>query len=432
MASVYSSFNEKLGGSSASTFVGNKGDLFWDPESTTLRVSDGTTPGGVEVVGGGTIAAESQTGKSANIFIDNASIAVIDTDTINSIPEAQCYILTSSAITGDDKVVEIVKNASENYYLYTYDKPYDENFEYASQLIAKLTKEEAAICSLSPYFTTASGSVIEQAAQNYPFLMADRRELDKLRAAVAGYYLGQAYDNATVLTKQAYWETALSAAISGSIVSTWKVLNDMATAAASNGVNVNEAFLNDGYPTGAFYPAGGGVSNAYTRFLYYSNSVLNGNFTGYFNIGKINGAASGISGGHKHYLRFDSAVNWSQFTTDYTKVSLIGPSGTYTWNLSDAEKQTGAETYWIEMDSSAQVADEDAARVLTDEIMAGTYYSYDQNWTLRVENAPAASNEDDVVLELVMQNIGGHIIKYPRYGVANPPTANVYTRSFGF
>ena len=50
--------------------------------------------------------------------------------------------------------------------------------------------------------------------------MSDRRELDKLRAAVAGYYLGQQYDNATVLTKQAYWQDALNAAVVAPIVST--------------------------------------------------------------------------------------------------------------------------------------------------------------------------------------------------------------------
>ena len=91
--------------------------------------------------------------------------------------------------------------------------------------------------------------------------MADRRELDKLRAAVAGYYLGQAYDNATVLNKQTYWQAALDASLSGSIVSTWKVLNDMKTAAATNGVNISSDYLNDSYPVGIYYPPGGGTLN---------------------------------------------------------------------------------------------------------------------------------------------------------------------------
>ena len=55
MATIYRVFPEKLGGSSASTFVGNQGDLFYDPTSSTLRMSDGSTAGGV-VVGGGATA----------------------------------------------------------------------------------------------------------------------------------------------------------------------------------------------------------------------------------------------------------------------------------------------------------------------------------------------------------------------------------------
>ena len=379
-----------------------------------------------------TVELEAQSGRSANIFIDNASIAVVDAETINTIPDAECYLLCKTAITGDDLITEITKNASENYYLYAYDGQYDENFPYGAELIVKLTKEEAAICSLSPYFTTASGSIIEQATRNYPFLMADRRELDKLRAAVAAYYLGQAYDNATVLNKQSFWQAALDAAISGSIVSTWKVLNDMVVASAS-GTNIESDFLNDGYPVGIYYPPGGGSPETpYTQFSYWTNSVLNGNFGSWLQIGRLNGSTKGISGGYKHYIVFNLALNWSQFTTDYTTVTLDGPSGSYTWNLSDAEKQPGDLHYWIEMDSSAQIADDEAARVLTQELITETYSYSSQLWTITVQNAAAAANEDDAVLELVMQNIGGHIIKYPRYGVANPPTPSTFTKSFQF
>ena len=46
MASVYRVFVEKLGGADATTFVGNAGELFWDPTTQSLKISDGTTPGG--------------------------------------------------------------------------------------------------------------------------------------------------------------------------------------------------------------------------------------------------------------------------------------------------------------------------------------------------------------------------------------------------
>lgn len=38
---------EKLGAVEATDFIGNEGDLFYDPNTTALRLSDGETPGGV-------------------------------------------------------------------------------------------------------------------------------------------------------------------------------------------------------------------------------------------------------------------------------------------------------------------------------------------------------------------------------------------------
>ena len=377
----------------------------------------------------------SQSGRSANIFIDNASIAVVDSELINTIPDAECYLLCKTPITDDDLIGEIASNPGENYYLYTYDGLYDDNFPYGQELIAKLTKEEAAICSLSPYFQPiVTGSILEQATRNYPFLMADRRELDKLRAAVAGYYLGQQYDNATVLTKQAYWQDALNAAVSGSIVSTWKVLNDMATA-ATQGVNIISDYLNDGYPYGTYNPGGGEPAQypVVTRFNYWSNSVLSGNFGSYMQVGRLNGSTKGISAGYTHYVVFNLALNWASLTSTYTKVTFDGPSGSYSFRFEDAQKQPGDLHYWIAMDTSPDIADEDAARAFTEELINGTTSYYDNAWTITFQNDVGAPGEDEMVLELVMQNMAGHIIKYPRYGVANPPTPQgVAPSSFKF
>lgn len=40
-------FLEKLGGSTVSQFIGNEGEMFFDPKTGVLRVSDGVTPGGI-------------------------------------------------------------------------------------------------------------------------------------------------------------------------------------------------------------------------------------------------------------------------------------------------------------------------------------------------------------------------------------------------
>ena len=48
---TFRAFVEKLGATEAATFIGNEGDLFYDPNTASLRVSDGVTPGGVAVAG---------------------------------------------------------------------------------------------------------------------------------------------------------------------------------------------------------------------------------------------------------------------------------------------------------------------------------------------------------------------------------------------
>ncbi len=48
---TFRAFVEKLGDTEAANFIGNEGDLFYDPNTASLRVSDGTTPGGVAVAG---------------------------------------------------------------------------------------------------------------------------------------------------------------------------------------------------------------------------------------------------------------------------------------------------------------------------------------------------------------------------------------------
>jgi len=71
MADTYRPFLEKLGGTSAATFVGNKGELFYDPDSTTLKISDGSTAGGVGIGGGA--------GTTDKIDEGNTSVEVVDT-----------------------------------------------------------------------------------------------------------------------------------------------------------------------------------------------------------------------------------------------------------------------------------------------------------------------------------------------------------------
>lgn len=50
---TYRAYSEHLGDIDAADFVAREGDLFWDPETTTLRVGDGTAGGQLVSTGGG-------------------------------------------------------------------------------------------------------------------------------------------------------------------------------------------------------------------------------------------------------------------------------------------------------------------------------------------------------------------------------------------
>lgn len=71
-------FVEKLGAVEATEFIGNEGDLFYDPNSGELRLSDGSTPGGTVVssfsTGGGgvTIVASNLVGTNREIDVVSA------------------------------------------------------------------------------------------------------------------------------------------------------------------------------------------------------------------------------------------------------------------------------------------------------------------------------------------------------------------------
>lgn len=57
---TFRAYVEKLGATEAATFIGNEGDLFYDPNTASLRVSDGSTPGGVPIAGVTTVSGPIQ------------------------------------------------------------------------------------------------------------------------------------------------------------------------------------------------------------------------------------------------------------------------------------------------------------------------------------------------------------------------------------
>ena len=55
---TYRLYAEKLGGTDPSQFVGNEGEVFLNPSVPTLKLSDGSTAGGVDIGGGGGIGTD--------------------------------------------------------------------------------------------------------------------------------------------------------------------------------------------------------------------------------------------------------------------------------------------------------------------------------------------------------------------------------------
>jgi hypothetical protein len=47
---TYRFYPQKLGGSQASQFIGDAGDYFYNPADGQLRLSDGSTPGGINMM----------------------------------------------------------------------------------------------------------------------------------------------------------------------------------------------------------------------------------------------------------------------------------------------------------------------------------------------------------------------------------------------
>ena len=56
---------EKLGSSDPNQFIGNEGEVFYDPSIPALKLSDGSTTGGLTIGGGG----GGEPSAAANLFL---------------------------------------------------------------------------------------------------------------------------------------------------------------------------------------------------------------------------------------------------------------------------------------------------------------------------------------------------------------------------
>jgi hypothetical protein len=96
---VFRPFVEKLGGSSAQTFIGDVGELFYDPTTKTLRISDGETPGGQIINEGGGGGGDANTGDvkfdGSNVYTETGSINFFSIQEEDDTEEARKWSLDS-------------------------------------------------------------------------------------------------------------------------------------------------------------------------------------------------------------------------------------------------------------------------------------------------------------------------------------------------
>lgn len=53
MATTFKLYADKMGATDPTTYIGRDGDIFYDPDNGSLKISDGVTPGGISIGGGG-------------------------------------------------------------------------------------------------------------------------------------------------------------------------------------------------------------------------------------------------------------------------------------------------------------------------------------------------------------------------------------------
>ena len=159
--STFRAFVQKLGNSDPSTFVGNEGDIFWDPNTGYLRRSDGSTPGGIAVSGGAATALNP--GDNVSELINDANY-LVESD-VNQILNDGGYI------TGVDNLddigdVSVAGATSNQYLLYNGTNWVAETLEISSGIELKgsvdCTSEEAPDSPVVGdfYFNTGDGTAL--------------------------------------------------------------------------------------------------------------------------------------------------------------------------------------------------------------------------------------------------------------------------------
>jgi len=119
MSATFRIFDEKIGHTPVSEFVGNKGEIFWDPEIGSLRISDGSTPGGLptsESSGGDGGGLGLKPGDNVSELVNDANY-LISVDNLNDIGDVSIAGATENQYlryNGTNWVAETVSGITDS------------------------------------------------------------------------------------------------------------------------------------------------------------------------------------------------------------------------------------------------------------------------------------------------------------------------------
>lgn len=183
---IWRLFPEKLGGTTTTTFIGDAGEIFYDPSSTTLRISDGSTPGGNVLLGGGGGGSEVDT---------LATVTARGNTTTTSITTAGITTTAASTIGG-----HIIPDANEQYDLGSADNKFRDL--YLSSATIKMgantigfdgTGAQALVVNGEPINNVINNSTIVQNIIDGSGWQLMGPYVNEAAAATAGVQVGQAY-----------------------------------------------------------------------------------------------------------------------------------------------------------------------------------------------------------------------------------------------
>jgi hypothetical protein len=112
---TFVAFVDKQGGTTATNYIGNEGELFYDPATTTLRVSDGATPGGTVVSSGGggglsNIVEDTTPQLGGNLDVNGRTIVSTGNGNISIVPDEDGDVIVTTSgngivsVTGDTTI----------------------------------------------------------------------------------------------------------------------------------------------------------------------------------------------------------------------------------------------------------------------------------------------------------------------------------------